>query len=139
MHSDMTLMTMFKSPEYFKAGASGAPVTDWKLYDTHYTERYLGDPNAAGEVYEKASVFPYATNLQGPLLIYHGMADDNVIFENTTRVLDRLQAKSIPFETMLYPGQRHGVRGNERQLHLWRTYLDFLDRTIGTRAPAKAD
>ncbi|MNT11210.1 hypothetical protein D3C72_1460780 [compost metagenome] len=54
-------------------------------------------------------------------------------------MLDGLQAKSIPFETMLYPGQRHGVRGNERQLHLWRTYLDFLDRTIGARAPEKAD
>jgi dipeptidyl-peptidase-4 len=118
---------------------AGAPPTEWSLYDTAYTERYMSTPQANVEGYAASDVLGRLDNLTGRLLLLHGMADDNVIFENTTRVLDGLQAKSIPFETMLYPGQRHGVRGNERQLHLWRTYLDFLDRTIGTRAPEKAD
>lgn len=64
------------------------------------------------------------------------MADDNVILENSTRVIDALQSRSMPFELMLFPGQRLGVGGNERQLMQWRTYLDFLDRTIRSRAPA---
>ena len=76
----MTLMLMFKAPEVFRAGVSGAPVTDWTLYDTHYTERYLDRPpeNAAG--YEASSVLPYAKDLRGKLLVIHGMADDNVLF-----------------------------------------------------------
>jgi len=72
--------------------------------------------------------------MTGRMLLMHGMADDNVIFENSTRVINALQENSQPFEMMLYPGQRHGVRGNERQLQQWRTYLDFFDRTIGSRA-----
>ncbi|RZJ43259.1 MAG: S9 family peptidase, partial [Brevundimonas sp.] len=79
-------------------------------------------------------VIPRLPNLTGRLLLMHGMADDNVILENSTRVINALQQNSQPFELMLYPGQRHGVRGNERQLQQWRTYLDFLDRTIGTRS-----
>jgi len=99
----------------------------------------MSTPQANVEGYAASDVLGRLDNLTGRLLLLHGMADDNVIFENTTRVLNALQEKSIPFETMLYPGQRHGVRGNDRQLHLWRTYLDFLDRTIGARAPKKAD
>jgi len=99
----------------------------------------MSTPQANVDGYAASDVVNRLDNLTGRLQLMHGMADDNVIFENTTRVLNALQEKSIPFETMLYPGQRHGIRGNDRQLHQWRTYLDFLDRTIGTRAPQKAD
>ena len=128
---------MLTEPEMGLASAiSGAPVTDWSLYDTHYTERFMSTPQANAEGYAASDVLPQLNLMTGRLLLLHGMADDNVIFENATRVINALQENSQPFEMMLYPGQRHGVRGNPRQLQQWRTYLDFLDRTIGSRASA---
>lgn len=130
----MSLMALTEPEMGLTAAISGAPPTEWGLYDTAYTERYMSTPQDNVTGYAASDVNTRLDNLTGRLLLMHGMADDNVIFENTTRVLNALQEKSIPFETMLYPGQRHGIRGNDRQLHQWRTYLDFLDRTIGTRA-----
>jgi len=135
----MTLHMLTEPAMGLTSAISGAPVTDWSLYDTHYTERFMSTPEANAEGYAASDVVGKLDNLTGRLLILHGMADDNVIFENATRVIDALQSRSVPFEMMLYPGQRHGVRGNERQLQQWRTYLDFLDRTIGSRAPATPD
>lgn len=135
----MSLMALTEPKMGLAAALAGAPPTEWSLYDTAYTERYMSTPQGNVEGYAASDVLGRLDNLTGRLLLMHGMADDNVIFENTTRVLNALQEKSIPFETMLYPGQRHGIRGNDRQLHQWRTYLDFLDRTIGTRAAQKAD
>lgn len=130
----MTLMAATE-PRMGLAGAlAGAPPTEWGLYDTAYTERYMSTPELNVEGYAASDVIPRLPNLTGRLLLMHGMADDNVILENSTRVINALQQNSQPFELMLYPGQRHGVRGNERQLQQWRTYLDFLDRTIGTRS-----
>jgi dipeptidyl-peptidase-4 len=92
----MTLMNLFKQPDVFAAGVSGAPVTDWALYDTHYTERYLGTPQDNPEGYDASGVFPYAGNLDAPLLLIHGMADDNVLFRPTLRHhdLSRQQARA---------------------------------------------
>lgn len=130
----MSLMALTEPKMGLASAIAGAPPTEWGLYDTAYTERYMSTPQGNVYGYAASDVNNRLDNLTGRLLLMHGMADDNVIFENTTRVLNALQEKSIPFETMLYPGQRHGIRGNDRQLHQWRTYLDFLDRTIGTRA-----
>ncbi|MBN7819530.1 S9 family peptidase [Bowmanella yangjiangensis] len=127
----MTLMSMFKAGDYFQAGVSGAPVTDWLLYDTHYTERYMAHPAENAEGYEKSSVFPYAKDLTGDLLIYHGMADDNVLFTHSTRLYKTLQDLAIPFEVMDYPGKKHGIRGKQTQIHLNRTITNFFDRHIG--------
>lgn len=135
----MSLMALTEPKMGLAAALAGAPPTEWSLYDTAYTERYMSTPQGNVAGYAASDVLGRLDNLTGRLLLMHGMADDNVIFENTTRVLNALQEKSIPFETMLYPGQRHGIRGNDRQLHQWRTYLDFLDRTIGTRAPAASE
>ncbi|AQR62284.1 peptidase S9 [Brevundimonas sp. LM2] len=135
----MSLMALTEPEMGLAAAAVGAPPTEWSLYDTHYTERFMSTPQANAEGYAASDALPRLDNLTGRMLLMHGMADDNVILENSTRVIDALQAKSIPFELMLYPGQRHGVRGNERQLQQWRTYLDFFDRTIGSRAPGVSD
>lgn len=129
----MTLMTMFKEPEYFKAGAAGAPVTDWALYDTHYTERFLGDPNAPGAVYEKSSVFPYAISLKGPLLIYHGMADDNVLFTHSTKLYKHLQDNNVPFMAMDYPGKKHRFSGKTTSMHRVNTVRNFFDLAFGIK------
>ncbi len=127
----MTLMAMFKAGDTFSAGVSGAPVTDWLLYDTHYTERYMGNPTVVSEAYTAASVFPYAKNLKNPLLIYHGMADDNVLFKHSTKLYKHLQDLAIPFETMDYPGKKHSIRGKNTGIHLYKTVTNFFDRTIG--------
>ena len=124
----MALMTMFKAGDYFKAGVSGAPVTDWLLYDTHYTERYMGNPNEIAEAYTAASVFPYANDLKGPLLIYHGMADDNVLFKHSTKLYKHLQDNIKSFEVMDYPGKKHSLRGKQTGTHLYHTITNFFDR-----------
>jgi dipeptidyl-peptidase-4 len=126
----MTLMLMFKAPELFHSGISGAPVTDWTLYDTHYTERYLNKPleNAAG--YEASSALPYAKDLQGRLLIIHGMADDNVLFLNSTKIFRRLQDLGKPFEVMVYPGGKHGLIRQHDGRHAYATMLRFFDQHL---------
>ena len=126
----MTLMLMLKAPGAYKAGIAGAPVTNWRLYDTHYTERYMGDPNDGDGKYEISSPITYAKNLAGPLLIIHGMADDNVFFDNTVQMIDALQEAAIPFEMMTYPGKRHRIVGEAENTQLWNMYLDFFNRNL---------
>ena len=128
----MTLLLLTAPDTPFRAGVSGAPVTDWKLYDTHYTERYMGTPadNAAG--YAASEVVSRLARLApGSLLIMHGMADDNVTFDHTTRVLFALQAAGTPFETMVYPGLRHrgGWTPTNRKHRALQT-LEFFDRKL---------
>lgn len=126
----MALMSLFKAPDYFKAAISGAPVTDWRLYDTHYTERYLDHPENNETGYEASSVFPYVKNYQSGLLMYHGMADDNVLFENSTRVYKALQDEGKLFQMIDYPGSKHSMRGEKVRNHLYRSLADFLDRQL---------
>jgi dipeptidyl-peptidase-4 len=126
----MTLMLMLKAPDVFSAGVSGAPVTDWTLYDTHYTERYLERPseNAAG--YEASSVLPYVKDLRGRLLVIHGMADDNVLFLNSTKLFRRLQDLGKPFEVMVYPGAKHGLLRQHDGRHAYATIRGFFDSAL---------
>ena len=130
----MTLMTILQAPEgTFAAAVSGAPVTDWSLYDTFYTERYMDTPQDNPEGYEKSSVFYHLDRLEGdltPLLLIHGMADDNVTFDNSTRLMASLQEAGQEFELMTYPGQRHGIRGEALQIHLMKTRMAFLNRHL---------
>jgi dipeptidyl-peptidase-4 len=127
----MTLMLMFKAPDVFRAGVSGAPVTDWSLYDTHYTERYLDKPqdNAAG--YEASSVLPYAKDLKGKLLVIHGMADDNVLFLHSTKLFRKLQDLGKPFDVMVYPGAKHGLIRQHDGRHAYATIKRFFDDNLG--------
>lgn len=127
----MTLMTILQAPSgTFAAAVAGAAVTDWSLYDTFYTERYMGTPQNNSSGYEASSVFPYLDKLETPLLLIHGMADDNVTFDNATRLMANLQEMGKPFELMTYPGQRHGIRGEALQRHLMQTRMAFLDRKL---------
>jgi dipeptidyl-peptidase-4 len=126
----MTLMLQTQAPGAFKAGISGAPVTNWRLYDTHYTERYMGDPNDGDGKYEISSPMSYADQLSDPLLIVHGMADDNVFFDHTVQMIDALQEAGRPFEMMGYPGKRHRITGEAENTHLWNMFLNFFDRNL---------
>ena len=123
----MTLKQLQADPGLYAAGVSGAPVTRWELYDTHYTERYMGTSQADGEAYTAASAIPEATKITDPLLIIHGMADDNVVFENATEVISAMQEANVPFEMMLYPGYTHRVSGEQISPHRYNTVFRFLE------------
>ena len=124
----MTVKMLQADPGLYAAGIAGAPVTKWELYDTHYTERYLGDPNKEPAVYAKSNALDDGGKIADPLLLIHGMADDNVVFENTSMLAARLQAQAVPFEMMLYPGYTHRVGGPKVGVHLWQTIFAFLER-----------
>ena len=130
----LMLLTVPNSP--YAAGIAGAPPTDWTLYDTAYTERYLGTPVNDAKSYANSEVTARIGNLKpGALLLIHGMADDNVTFDNSTRLMAALQARSIPFEMQLYPGLRHRAGWSQAtQLHRMRISLDFFQRKLNTEA-----
>ncbi len=123
----MTLMLLGQAPDHYACGIAGAPVADWALYDTHYTERYMGLPKANVDGYRTASVFTHLDGIRdGVLLLVHGMADDNVLFSNATALMSRLQAAGTGFGLMTYPGAKHGLRGTDA-LHRYRLSERFLD------------
>jgi dipeptidyl-peptidase-4 len=126
----MTLMCLARAPDIFKAGVCVAPVTDWRLYDTHYTERYLSTPRDNEHGYAVSSVFSHLEKIQGKLLLMHGMADDNVLFTNTTKLMKALQAQNTQFELMTYPGSKHALQEPEVSVHRYTLILDFFARSL---------
>ncbi len=126
----MALMLLARAPDDYACGVAGAPVADWALYDTHYTERYMDLPDANIEGYRQASVFTHLDGIRpGALLLVHGMADDNVLFSNSTKLMSELQRRGTPFELMTYPGAKHGLRGSDA-LHRYRLAEAFLRRCL---------
>ncbi len=127
----VTMMAMTAKDTPFAAGNAGAPPTQWNLYDTAYTERYMSTPQDNPEGYKNSDVLNRIQNLKpGSLLLMQGMSDDNVQFSNSTRVMLALQKAGVPFELMLYPGERHGLKGNERNLQKFLLQLDFFNRKL---------
>jgi dipeptidyl-peptidase 4 len=126
----MTLKLLQAAQGVFAAGTAGAPVTKWQLYDTHYTERYLGTPQNDVAAYAKSSAISDASKIADPLLLIHGMADDNVIFENSTALMAEMQATATPFQTMVYPGYTHRVSGPKVSVHVYKTILHFFAQNI---------
>jgi dipeptidyl-peptidase-4 len=114
----------------FKLGIAGAPVTDWRLYDTIYTERYMAMPQNNPEGYKKSSVIAAAKDLHGKLLIIHGTIDDNVHMQNTIQFVYELQKAGKQFELMLYPKSRHGVVDPVLAKHLRTTMTDFILKNL---------
>ncbi|WP_425606092.1 S9 family peptidase [Lysobacter firmicutimachus] len=125
----MTLMLLAKASDQYACGAAGAPVTDWGLYDTHYTERYMDLPKNNPDGYREGRVLEHLDGLRSKLLLIHGMADDNVLFSNSTVLMSALQQRGQPFELMTYPGAKHGLRGRDA-LHRYRLTEDFFDRCL---------
>lgn len=106
-----TAMLMLRYPNIFHVGVSGAPVTDWRSYDTIYTERYMNTPQANKEGYDVGSAMTYASELKGDLLIVHGSTDNNVHPQNSIMLIDALIREDKIFDVMFYPDNRHGIRG----------------------------
>jgi len=126
----MTLKLLEKAPGVFAAGAAVAPVTKWELYDTAYTERYLGNPSVDPKPYQSSDALDDAVKIQDPLLLVHGMSDDNVVFQNSTELYARLQQAKRPFEMMAYPGATHAIAGEGPQTHVWTMITRFLEEKV---------
>jgi dipeptidyl-peptidase-4 len=114
----------------FKIGIAGAPVTDWRLYDSIYTERYMDLPQHNPEGYAKSSILEAAANLSGKLLICHGVIDENVHMQNTLQFAQRLQEAGILFDMMLYPGNRHPVVAPKQKKHLYSLMAHFIETNL---------
>ncbi len=125
----MTLLLLAQASDAYACGIAGAPVTDWALYDTHYTERYMNLPAGNVEGYRSARVLEHIGGLTSPLLLVHGMADDNVLFSNSTALMSALQQRGQPFELMTYPGAKHGLKGKDA-LHRYRVSEGFFARCL---------
>src|SRR5437867_4485303 len=124
----MTLHAMFEAGDDFKAGFAGGPVTDWRYYDSIYTERYLGLPQKNGKGYQDSSPVKYAAQLKGKLLIAHGTGDDNVHYANTLAVINDLIEAGKYVEVLPFPGRGHGVSDPAaRRVLMQRVTQFFLD------------
>jgi dipeptidyl-peptidase-4 len=126
----MTLKLLEKAPGVFAAGVAVAPVTKWELYDTAYTERYLGNPSTDPKPFQTSDALDDAVRIRDPLLLVHGMSDDNVVFQNSTELYARLQQAKTPFDMMVYPGATHAIAGEGPQTHVWTTITRFLDEKV---------
>ncbi len=130
----MSLYSLFNAPDKFTAGIAGAPVTDWRQYDTIYTERYLGLPQQNEEGYRASSPVFQAGNLKGKLMLIHNFEDDNVLFQHSLRMADALQQAGKPFDLMLYPQKSHGVTGAVRR-HMLEAMTAFWERNLLNNKP----
>ncbi len=125
----MTLYSLLNAPDTFRAGVAGAPVTDWRNYDTIYTERYLGLPSQNEEGYQLSSPVHQAARLKGRLMLVHNFEDDNVLFQNTLRMADALEKAGKQFDLLVYPFKSHGVTGGLRR-HLLEAVTGFFERHL---------
>jgi len=128
----MTLKMLEANPGVYAGGVAGAPVTRWELYDTSYTERYMGIAPKGGDeaAYARANAIDNATRISDPLLLLHGMADDNVVLDNSTAFAAKMQAANRPFDMMFYPGKTHSAG---RDIHVWTTIFNYFDRVVRDR------
>ena len=125
-----TLMTMSQKDHPFKAGVAIAPVTDWRLYDSAYTERYMRRPQVNDHGYESASLLPRAKDLTGKVLIIHGTADDNVHVQQAWQYIDALVKADKQFEMQFYPDDNHFLKKGNNAVHMHNRILEFLSRNL---------
>ncbi len=126
----MTLFMLTHEPNAFKCGAAGAPVTDWKFYDTIYTERYMRTPTENPDGYLSSSPLAAAGKLTAKLLLIHGTSDDNVHLQNTMNFLDALTKKGRAYELQIQPGQKHGFHGDRAWQYLTDRMVDFFKANL---------
>ena len=125
-----TLMTMSQKDHPFKAGVAIAPVTDWRLYDSAYTERYMRRPQVNDRGYESASLLPRAKDMTGKVLIIHGTADDNVHVQQAWQYIDALVKADKQFEMQFYPDDNHFLKKGNNAVHMHNRILEFLARNL---------
>ena len=130
-------MALTAGSEYFTHGLAGGSVTDWSLYDTHYTERFMDTPKENTEGYMISSIMNHVDKYKGLLRIYHGTMDDNVHMQNSLQLIKKLQESKKHFEFMLYPGGRHGW-GGPQQAHSTNENNQFIYKNLLNKEVPKA-
>ena len=125
-------LAVLQRPDVFHAAVAGAPVTEWRLYDTFYTERYLGNPAEHAEAYDDSSLLPLADRLSRPLLLIHGLADDNVVAAHTLQLSSALLAAGKPHEVLPLVGVTHMTNEEVVAENLLLHQLEFLRRSLGS-------
>lgn len=130
----LAALAVLRRPDVFHAAVAGAPVTDWRLYDTAYTERYLGDPNVQPEVYDRNSLIALAGELRRPLLLIHGLVDDNVVVAHTLRLSSALLAAGRPHTVLPLSGVTHMTPQEVVAENLLLLELDFIHSALGHRS-----
>lgn len=131
----LTLMALTYGADVFTHGISNFPVTDWKLYDSHYTERFMNTPSNNADGYRVTSPMSYIDRYKGKLRIVHGTTDDNVHMQNTLQFVNEMEDKRKNFEMMLYPNQRHGIRGQKTMHHLLETAQFIYENMLNKKMP----
>lgn len=126
----LSLLCLATAGDVFRAAVSGAPVTHWDGYDTHYTERYMRTPQANPEGYRNGSVMEQAAKIRGALMLIHGMLDENVHFRHTARLVKVLDRQRIPYELMLLPDERHMPRKEEDRVIMEEKIARFFERAL---------
>jgi dipeptidyl-peptidase-4 len=134
----MTALAMLKTPGVYKAGAAVAPVTDWRFYDSIYTERYMKLPSANAAGYRDASPAGFADRLEGALFIAHGTADDNVHMQNSIYLVRELIKAGKDFALMIYPGGAHGIGGDKARAHLFTRITEFFEDHLSSSGGTQA-
>jgi dipeptidyl-peptidase-4 len=127
----LAALAVLQRPDVFHAAVAGAPVTEWRLYDTHYTERYLGDPTVDANPYAVSSLLPIAHQLTRPLLLIHGLADDNVVAAHSLQLSSALLAAGRTHEVLPLVGVTHMTPQEVVAENLLLHQLDFLRRSLG--------
>ena len=126
-------MAVMRRPEIFRSAVAVAPVVDWRDYDTHYTERYIGMPDRQAAAYDKSSVLTYADRLQRPLLLIHGLGDDNVYVMHTLKLCEALDRAGRDYDFLPLPRQTHMVSDAASTVRLYSRLIDHFVRTLGAR------
>lgn len=126
----MSALCMTLGADVFKAGISVSPVTNWRFYDTIYTERYLKRPQENASGYDDNSPVTHAAKLRGPYLLVHGTGDDNVHFQNSIAFEDALIAAGKQFQSFYYPNRNHGIYGGNTRLHLYQMMTNFIEKNL---------
>ena len=126
----MSSLCLFKGSDVFKAAIAVAPVTNWKWYDSIYTERYMRDEKDNEAGYRDNSPVYFADKLKGNYLLIHGMADDNVHFQNTAEMVVALVKANKQFDTYFYPNKNHGISGGNTRLHLFTKMTSFIKEKL---------
>jgi len=126
----ISALCMFKGAPYFKAGISVAPVTNWRFYDTIYTERFLKRPQDNPDGYDDNSPYFFAYQLEGNYLLVHGTGDDNVHFQNAVVLQDALIAAGKQFQSFYYPDRAHGIFKRQARVHLFEMMTNFIEENL---------
>jgi dipeptidyl-peptidase-4 len=131
----LAALAVLRRPDVFHVAIAGAPVTDWRLYDTHYTERYLGDPTNEPAAYKGSSLLADAPHLRRPLMLLHGLADDNVVAAHTLRLSRELLRAGRPHTVLPLPDTTHVTRDPRQESRLLSIQLDFIREALGASSP----